>query len=122
MSMVMGQIIDSLGINFMFVGFAVIQAVNVGIVVICMPSPSKEDVAADAAKQAAEEAAEAAEGGSGGSKFCNLNVMWFFANLIMYGISMCLIEIPVFKYMGPYLEKQPEGSERAMTLILFGCQ
>jgi MFS family permease len=154
MSLVMGQIIDTLGINFMFVGFAAIQAVNVGIVVWFMPSPSKEQVAQDAAKAAAEEASElAAEGGSsGGRKLCNLNVAWFFANLLMYGVSMCLIEnflfiflvedfentpnlllgastavmcffeIPVFKYMGPYLEKQPIGNERAITIVLFGCQ
>jgi len=153
MSMIMGQIIDTLGINFMFIGFALIQAVNVSIVVFFMPSPSKEQVAQDAAKAAAEEAAEvASEGGSQGNKLCNVNVMWFFANLLMYGVAMCLsenflfvylvedfentpnlvlgvstavmcaFEIPVFKYLGPYLEKQPEGDEKVITLVLFACQ
>merc|ERR1712087_1067848 len=80
------------------------------------------------------------------------SVIWFFINLIIYGMGMCLIEnflfifliqefdntpnlllgastavmclfeIPVFKFLGGYLERQPADSEWGITMVLFGCQ
>lgn len=35
---------------------------------------------------------------------------------------MCLFEIPVFAYLGPWLEKQPKDSDKAFTTVLFTCQ
>merc|ERR1712137_1478140 len=39
MSLLTGQLIDAFGTNMMFVGFAVIQAVNIGICVLFLPAP-----------------------------------------------------------------------------------
>lgn len=143
--MLMGQLIDAFGIQAMFAGFACIQILNVVIVVRYMPEPEKKP--ANVSDIPASE--------SGCKKYGKLwtfSAGLFFANLMVYGICMCLIEnflfiylvqefdnvpnvllgasiavmcafeIPVFAYLGPWLEKQPEGSEVAFTAILFACQ
>lgn len=147
MSLVMGQLIDSFGLNAMFAGFAIIQFTNVTIVVMSMPSPNKEEQAAQAAEQAGQEPAPGIL-----SLLKNFHVFWSFANLFIYGIGTCLIEnflfvylvqefdnatnfilgasvtvmcifeIPVFKWVGPWLEKQPAGSQKAITITLVLCQ
>jgi len=143
MSMIMGQLMDSFGLDAMFAGFAIIQALNVFIVTWFMPSPQKEEK--EVANQPATEEVGMWQ------ILCNFSTGWFFANLFLYGVSMCLIEnflfvyivqefnattflcgasttimcifeIPVFKWVGPYLESQPAGSQRAITIVLVVCQ
>lgn len=142
MSLLTGWLIDAFGTNMMFLGFAVIQALNIGICVIFMPSP----------KPVREEEVVVAVVEEAPSNLCRASVVWFFINLIIYGVGMCLIEnylfvyliqefdgtpslllgastavmclfeIPVFKYLGAYLENQPADSETGITMVLFGCQ
>jgi len=143
MSLLMGQIIDMFGLNMMFVGFALIQTVNIGIIIIFVPSPSEEDK-----KKIAE---QKKEGNSKGiCSVCSFSVMWFFLNLFLYGVAMnlienflfiyliqefdppapnvllggsttimCIFEIPVFAYLGHILEK---GGNLTMAAVLFFCQ
>jgi len=146
MSMIMGQLMDTFGLDAMFAGFAAIQALNVFIVTWFMPSPKKdEDQEAPADQPVTEEVGM-------WKILCSFSTLWFFANLFLYGVSMCLIEnflfvyimqeftnattflcgasttimcifeIPVFKYVGPYLERQPAGSQKAITFVLVVCQ
>jgi len=152
MSMVMGKVIDVMGLNFMFIGFALIQFCNVFIVVWFMPTPTKEELEKIEEEANREALANQPSAGSAPSKICSFSVFWFFSNLFFYGISMCLIEnflfvflvqefdnattfllglstaimcafeIPVFHWVGPWLEKQPIGNERALTIVLFACQ
>merc|ERR1740121_722150 len=144
----MGQIIDSFGLNAMFAGFAIIQFANVGIVVGWMPSPKK--ATPTPAGEQAEAAPQEPKPGIL-KLLSNFGVFWSFANLFIYGICTCLIEnflfvylvqefdnvsnfilgssvtvmcifeIPVFKYVGPWLERQPQGSQRAITITLVLC-
>lgn len=146
MSLLMGSLIDWFGLSAMFVGFGVIQTLNVSIVVFYMPQPEKKPPSASDTPSAQ------VTGCKKYSKICTLSAGLFFANLMVYGICMCLIEnflfiylvqefdgvsttllggstavmcafeIPVFAYLGPWLEKQPAGSESAFTAILLTCQ
>lgn len=145
MSLVMGLLIDSFGMPAMFAGFAAIQATNVCIVVFFIPNPEpkkKQDASQDADSQGCKKY----------KSVCSYDAGLFFSNLMIYGMCMCLIEnflfifmvedfdnvsnfllgasttvmcifeIPVFKYIGPWLEKQPKGDDRAFTAILLTCQ
>jgi len=142
MSLLTGQLIDSFGTSMMFIGFGVIQAVNIIICVVFLPTP----------KPMREDEVEPAPSATPAQpvNLCSFSVVWFFCNLILYGLGMCLIEnflfvfliqefddtpnlllgastaimclfeIPVFKFLGSYFKKQP--SESGITLVLFGCQ
>merc|ERR1712154_20080 len=46
------------------------------------------------------------------------------SNLMLGGSTtvMCIFEIPVFRWLGPWLERQPQNSDRAFTIILLTCQ
>jgi len=142
MALVAGQLIDTLGTDFMFIGFASIQAVNIGICVTFMPQPKPRS-------EAQESPSATTDGTTEGSapKLLSFEVLWFFANLVQYGVSMsliegflavwllqdfegatkllygvatvvmCLFEVPVFKYIGRLWK-----GEGSMTYVLLGCQ
>jgi len=123
MALIAGQLIDTFGLDFMFLGFAVIQLVDIGICVVWLPKPKKPD-RDSAAAAAVTEPAEPPR------NLWTFEVIWFFANLMQYGaamsliegflfvwlvedfhgttklllgaatVVMCLFEIPIFKYMG----------------------
>jgi len=141
MSFIMGWLIDAFGVNSMFAGFFVIQFVNVSLIVFFMPAPEHQKSAND--------------GPSMWEVISRFDVMWFFSNLFIYGVCMCLIEnflfvymvqdfhpppptlmlglsttvmcafeIPVFKYISPWLERnREEGAETPkITIVLVMCQ
>lgn len=148
--MLMGWLIDQFGMPAMFAGFAAIQATNVFIVVVFMTNPKK--AAQGNAPQEEDAAAEATGCGkyasicsfNAGLFFSNLmiygmcmclieNFLFIFlvqdftpkpSNLLLGGSTtvMCLFEIPVFAYLGPWLEKQPKSSDKAFTAVLLTCQ
>lgn len=142
MALIAGQLIDTLGLRFMFLGFAAIQSVQIFICVTFLPQPKPRQERDDTPEGEAEVAAAASSPG-----LCSFEVLWFFANLIQYGVSMsliegflfvwlredfqgttnlllgvatlvmCAFEVPVFKYIARLW--RGEGS---MTSVLFLCQ
>jgi len=140
MSLIMGWLIDTFGLSAMFAGFAVIQSANVIIVVTFMPPPD------------AKKPDEGKDDKGIFELLSSFSVFWFFMNLFLYGVSMCLIEnflfiylvqefdgvtnfllgfsttimcvfeIPVFLWVGPWLENQAAGSQKAITIVLVVCQ
>jgi len=83
MSLVAGQMIDWLGVPFMFVGFAAIQALNLLICVVCVRSKPDHAAAPSAGRPS---------GLSLGRSLCCPEVAWFFLNLLQYGVAMSLVE------------------------------
>ncbi|CAE7833669.1 cscB [Symbiodinium sp. CCMP2592] len=134
MSLVAGQLIDLLGIGFMFWGFASIQACYLAVCLCYMPMQ----------KQKQESAGEQVTL----KQFLNFDVMWFFANLIIYGLAMsvvesfllvflnedfdnapklllgasttvmCIFEVPVFKYIDHVWARRKER----LTSVLMACK
>merc|ERR1711997_1377664 len=86
MSLIMGWLIDMFGINARFAAFAVIQATNVSLIVAFMPKPEPEKK-------------ETGPQPTMWEVVSNFDVMWFFSNLFLYGVSMCLIENFLFVYL-----------------------
>lgn len=154
MSFVVGYFIDAFGLNAMFAGFGILQSINMGLVIVFMPSAKKERSASDAGAPTAPEQnlAEAPEETGLLKLLCNPVVALFFANLFMYGLSMCLVEnflfvylvedfdnvtnvllgisttvmciaeIPAFKLAGPIMENLPAGKEKALLFAMVLCQ
>lgn len=152
MSLIMGVLIDAYGMPAMFAGFAMIQATNVFIVVFFMGSPDtskREEIPSTPVAGGNIQGKGCGKyrsicSASAGLFFSNLmiygicmclieNFLFIFlvqefepkpSNFLLGGSTtvMCIFEIPVFAYLGPWLEKQPRDSDRAFTGVLLTCQ
>lgn len=94
MSLVLGHLVDMFGTRFLFFGFGAIQAANIAIVVIWLPPPERPSSGAAAAH-------------SGPRRFLTFDVVCFFANLIVYGVSMALVENFLFVFLLQDFEGTP---------------
>eukprot|EP00929_Paragymnodinium_shiwhaense_P096908 TRINITY_DN58648_c0_g1_i2.p1 TRINITY_DN58648_c0_g1~~TRINITY_DN58648_c0_g1_i2.p1 ORF type:complete len:337 (-),score=38.27 TRINITY_DN58648_c0_g1_i2:11-880(-) len=141
MSLVAGQFIDMFGLPFMFIGYAAIQAVNIVICIIWLPP-------AHSGGRSTEHSPEGQRSTSFLQLLRSFDVLWFFVNLLQYGLAMslvenfllvfllqdfyntpkvllgasvtcmCVFEIPVFKYIALLWSKHGYS----LNSILLGCQ
>ena len=138
MSLVAGQLIDTFGIGFMFWGFASIQLLYLAVCLFYMPMQKRTDSSPTTQAQQSVSL----------KQFLNFDVIWFFANLIVYGLAMsvvesfllvflnedfentpkvllgasttmmCLFEVPVFKYIDAVWARRKER----LTSVLMACK
>lgn len=80
-----GVLTDILGDGAMFAGFGACLAVTITIITTQLPSSSGRKAAASAA--------------NGGGSFVTFDLVWFFANLLVYGAHMALVETYLFVYL-----------------------
>merc|ERR1712032_240900 len=141
MSLISGQIIDMCGLPFIFIGFAALQAVNIVIVIVWLPPPKRR-------QEGSEHNGETQSCGSFLKLLSRFDIIWFFINLLQYGLAMslvenfllvfllqdfnntpkillgasvammCAFEVPVFKYIGSTWSRY----RISLTTILIVCQ
>ncbi|CAJ1447062.1 unnamed protein product [Effrenium voratum] len=104
MSLVAGQLIDTFGIGFMFWGFASIQAVYLGIILYYMPMRKNK-------QEASQEMASIRQ-------FLNFDVLWFFANLVVYGLAMSVVESFLLVFLNEDFENCPKVLLGASTAVM----
>ena len=105
MSLVAGQLIDTFGIGFMFWGFASIQALYLGVCLFYMPMAKREG------QQNSEETVSLRQ-------FLNFDVVWFFANLIVYGLAMAVVESFLLVFLNEDFENTPKVLLGASTTMM----
>eukprot|EP00927_Polykrikos_kofoidii_P077438 TRINITY_DN74377_c0_g1_i1.p1 TRINITY_DN74377_c0_g1~~TRINITY_DN74377_c0_g1_i1.p1 ORF type:complete len:422 (+),score=62.30 TRINITY_DN74377_c0_g1_i1:129-1394(+) len=135
MSLITGQFLDTLGFPFMFLGFVAISCLNIGICVIWLPSSKRQEDSKGALSKV-------------DAIVLNFELVWFFANIVLYGIAMslhetfflvflrtefvnttkllcgasvammCLFEIPVFMYA----ERLWTNDAIGLTTVMVACQ
>mmetsp|Transcript_31868 Transcript_31868/g.105690 ORF Transcript_31868/g.105690 Transcript_31868/m.105690 type:complete len:450 (+) Transcript_31868:68-1417(+) len=110
MALLAGQLIDMWGLNFIFIGFALIQTANICICVIWLPQP----------KARSREAVDAlsAAGNSAPPSLLSFDVLWFLTNLIQYGVAMSLIESFLFVYLIQDFQGTPNVLLGASTAVM----
>ncbi|CAK8987651.1 unnamed protein product [Durusdinium trenchii] len=136
MSLIAGQLIDTFGLGFMFWGFASIQAIYLSVCLFYMPMRKNKQQAGSGEQSLTLK------------QFLNFDVLWFFANLIVYGLAMsvvesfllvflnedfndtpkvllgasttvmCLFEVPVFRYIDSLWAERKER----LTSVLMACK
>lgn len=138
MSLIAGKLIDELGLVVMFVGFACIEGALLLICIIWLPSKVRGNSSEDDRVSTNEV----------WRSLCTFDALWFFANLLVFGVAMslveafllvfilqdfvgtskallgaatavmCAFEVPVFKYIG---RLWTERGVKLTTVLLF-CQ
>eukprot|EP00928_Gymnodinium_smaydae_P038435 TRINITY_DN26519_c0_g2_i2.p1 TRINITY_DN26519_c0_g2~~TRINITY_DN26519_c0_g2_i2.p1 ORF type:complete len:475 (-),score=57.00 TRINITY_DN26519_c0_g2_i2:187-1512(-) len=137
MSLIAGQMVDMYGINFIFYGFVVFQSINMAICLIWLPGKKRKPAAVSGEAESFSM-----------RQLCNFDVFWLFANILQYGVAMCLVEnfllvfllqdfmdtpkmlvgasvavmcvfeVPVFKY----IDRLWNGGGMSLTQVILGCQ
>jgi len=89
MALIVGRLVDVFGISSIFYAFAAVVSLNVGIILKWMPSGKKPP---DLAAGSPESTSSPQEKGSLLKALQNFDALWFFANLMIYGGLMSLVE------------------------------
>ena len=105
MSLVAGQLIDTFGIGSMFWGFASIQALYLGVCLFYMPMAKRDG-------QQNSEATVSLR------QFLNFDVVWFFADLMVYGLAMAVVESFLFVFLNEDFEDTPKVLLGASTTMM----
>jgi MFS family permease len=82
-SLIGGRMMDLYGVSFMFGAFAVLLMTTVAIMAIFYPKGQQKN----------------RPGHFFTSELCSFEVLWFFANLFLYGIFMSLVETFLFIFL-----------------------
>jgi len=84
------KLMDLFGVKTMFISFAVLISATVGIILVCFPARRK---------------ARTPPPGAAPLSMWRFEVLWFFANLMVYGIGMSLVE----NFLAVYLIREFES-------------
>ncbi|CAE7423874.1 cscB [Symbiodinium natans] len=105
MSLVAGQLIDIFGIGFMFWGFASIEAAYMAVCLCYMPMQKHKK------QNTGQEEVTL-------KQFMNFDVLWFFANLIVYGLAMSVVESFLLVFLNEDFENPPKLLLGASTTVM----
>mmetsp|Transcript_49585 Transcript_49585/g.105518 ORF Transcript_49585/g.105518 Transcript_49585/m.105518 type:complete len:478 (-) Transcript_49585:58-1491(-) len=83
-----GYLMDSFGVPFMFVSFALLLSLTIFIIAFYFP-----------ARQASMQRPQETSSVAPRRNLLNFELIWFFANLILYGFCMSLVETFLFVFM-----------------------
>lgn len=105
---VAGALVDLFGVSAMFLGGGFFAALN--LTVMCRHLPDADSEAAAQLHQRRQQRRFA-------RSWCRFDVLWFFANLVVYGVCMALVEGFLFVYLLQDFEATSKVVGAAVTVM-----